>query len=202
MFPDFRSNADLVVCTYQMQERQIETIRDEFADFFEDKNEFKWLLQSNTQDHQMLVIYQANAVYSPEQALFISHAELEPEPFRVGRFSFWRDSGCDWEYQLKKYLSMKTLDKAKLEPKLEEFWAKDKEEEEKFRSEQETYDSKWHINQFGVAPKTVQRARDMEIQKAMGKSAVERAEKYKTAGVKYVPSTAHPFNPWFPNVPY
>lgn len=104
--PDIRNNADIIAMTFNTQERTIEAIMDDYGGLFTDKNIIKDMLLNSTQDHHMLIIDQTEARYRPEDAFFITKADPEPPPFRLGGVEFWRESGCDWEQQRKQYKKM------------------------------------------------------------------------------------------------
>jgi hypothetical protein len=117
-FPDVRANVDYAMLTYQIQTRQTKTLRDDFADFFPNRETFAELLRRNTQDFQLLVIDQSTAKYSLNDGVFsVAKAEEYPPPFRVGDAQFWKDSGCDWDEQMKIWENVKnsTLDDADFE---------------------------------------------------------------------------------------
>lgn len=103
--PALRQNGDLICLTYQTQERSVESIRDDYAYFFDNRYAFNYLLTKNTQDHQLLLIDQTEAKYDIKDIFKIGKA---PDPktdrpvFKVGDEVFWRKSGNDWKEQLEK----------------------------------------------------------------------------------------------------
>ncbi len=103
--PALRQNGDLVCLTYQTQERSVESIRDDYAYFFDNRYAFNYLLTKNTQDHQLLLIDQTEAKYDIQDIFKIGKA---PDPktdrpvFKVGDEVFWRKAGNDWKEQLEK----------------------------------------------------------------------------------------------------
>jgi len=108
--PILRGNMDLVATTYQSQERTIDTLRNEFGDFFKNNDVFREILKLQTQNRQMFFINQTLATFSAEEAFSVATANPEPEPFKVGDKKFWKESGCSWKEQLKFY---KNIEKAK-----------------------------------------------------------------------------------------
>ena len=108
-FPDIRANTDYAMLTYQIQERQTETARKDFAGMFAHNHLFSEFLRKNTQDFQLLVIDQHLAMSELESGqagdgiFSVATADPEPPPFRVGDAQFWADSGCSWEDQLEKW---------------------------------------------------------------------------------------------------
>ncbi len=101
-FPDIRSNCDYAAITYQLQTRQTKTIRDDWAGFFPDDNQFGDLLRKNTQNYQLLVIDQSEANYDFRKGTFFVAKPVEVvEDYRIGDAEFWHESGCNWKEQLK-----------------------------------------------------------------------------------------------------
>ena len=98
--PKIRQNADLVVLTYQTQERSIKAIKEDFADIFESKNDFKEVIKENTQDHQVIVIDQIEAHFNSAEVFFKDKAmPKKVKPFKIGTKEFWEQSGCNWYEQ-------------------------------------------------------------------------------------------------------
>lgn len=131
-FPDVRANTDYCMMTYQIQKRQTDVLRDDFASFFSNKDVFGEMLRRNTQDHQLLVIDQSTAKYHPNDGVFsIGKGELDVEPFQLGDYDFWDDSGCIWEEQVKKW---DNIVKSALEPEDIERIAKQRIKESKLKA--------------------------------------------------------------------
>lgn len=142
-FPDVRANTDYAMCTYQIQERQTETVRKDFAGMFVHQDIFSEFLRKNTQDFQLLVIDQhlassELASNEPGDGIFsVATADPEPPPFRVGDAQFWADSGCSWTDQLKIW---DNLVKSDLTPEDIEKLAKEREKKsKKFEKENPQY---------------------------------------------------------------
>lgn len=103
--PALRQNGDLVALTYQTQERSVESIRDDYAYFFDNRYGFNYLLTQNTTDHQLLLIDQAEAKYSIEDVFKIAKApnpKENPLEYKIGNREFWIKSGNIWKQQLDK----------------------------------------------------------------------------------------------------
>lgn len=146
-FPDVRANVDYAMLTYQIQTRQTKTLRDDFADFFPNRETFAELLRRETQDFQLLIIDQSTAKYSLNDGVFsVAKAEEFPPPFRVGDAQFWKESGCDWDEQVATWNNIKNSiledsdydqlaeQRAKESDELEKMEKLRKEENESFRT--------------------------------------------------------------------
>lgn len=186
-----RANADLVACTYQTQDRAIETISKDYADVFEHKDNFKELIKANTQDYQMLIIDQTEAKFGSEDVFFTDMAEEEPEAYKVGGYLFWKESGCKWKEQLWQYDNLKTLFKDKDKEhwmKLGEELVKKDQEAEKNEEEFEE-DNRMVTNMEGLAPDKVQENKMMAYRKEnqIGYSHWQRAGELKDKLFRYVP---------------
>jgi hypothetical protein len=102
--PGIRQNADLIALTYQTQERSIESIKEDYADFFDNKYYFRKILMNNTRDHQLIIIDQTEAKYGIEDVFFIDKApdpKKEPLVYRVGNDAFWEKAQNNWKEQLR-----------------------------------------------------------------------------------------------------
>jgi Poxvirus A32 protein len=103
--PALRQNGDLICLTYQTQERSVESIRDDYAYFFDNRYAFNYLLTKNTQDHQLLLIDQTEAKYNIQDIFKVGKA---PDPktnrpvFKIGDELYWRKSGNKYEEQLER----------------------------------------------------------------------------------------------------
>lgn len=104
--PDIRGNADVVMFTYQSQKRTIQAIEEDWASLFHGDVDVNTLVQENTQDYQMLVVDQTEARHDWSEAFFVTTSDPEPAPFRVGDAQFWKNSGCNWREQLRKFANM------------------------------------------------------------------------------------------------
>ena len=105
--PDIRQNVDYVVATYQVQQRQIESLMRDYADFWPNKRVFGKLLRKYTEDHNMFIVNQSEPAYSLDGVFFTDKADLEVEPFKVGDDDFWEESKCNWKKQLRNYANLK-----------------------------------------------------------------------------------------------
>lgn len=190
--PKIRQNADIVAFTYQTQDRSIEQIAKDYADIFADKDTFKEVIKRNTQDFQLVIIDQANAHYDVQEAFFISRAEEEVEPFKLGGFDFWKESGCEWKEQLKKFRNKKRL----LDKKKREDWEEiarrvhrhDNKKEKEYQQQQEA--GKLDTNQECYAPLELQRIKQQERVKAIGDSHVKMATDRMKKLFHYMPGPA------------
>ena len=63
---------------------------------------------------------QTEAKFNAEEVFYVDKAPKELEPFRLGGFQFWKESGCDWKEQMKKHRNIKRL----LQSKENEDWLK------------------------------------------------------------------------------
>lgn len=127
--PDMRSNCDVIACTYQQQYRQIETIQNDFADFFDDRHTFPRFLREVTRDYHLLCIDQTEPRESANDGVFtIASPDLEVEPFQIGDETFWKEAEGNWEEQLMFYENIKKtdLDGAERQKLLDERWAQSK----------------------------------------------------------------------------
>lgn len=120
--PDTRQNFDLIACTYQTQERQIETIKDDFGDYFKNNKVFREVIKKYTQDYNLLVIDQTTAHFNLDDVFFFDKAEEEPEDFQIGDDQFWQDCNCDWEKQVKIYKNIPKLSKEEWKEKADDRW--------------------------------------------------------------------------------
>ena len=115
--PGFRGNMDLIVTTYQTQRRTMETMQEDFADFFDNMYVFEQLLQQNTTDHGMLIIDQTEAKYDVNDVFFIDQArdpsiitivpskhlgdiKVKGPVFKIGNGDYWKAAGNNWKEQL------------------------------------------------------------------------------------------------------
>jgi len=187
--PKIRQNADIVAFTYQTQERSIEQICSDYADIFADKNQFKEVIKENTQDFQLLVIDQANAHFSLEDVFFVSKAEEEVPPYKLGGFDFWKESGCDWKEQLKKARNKKKY----LDSKKREDWEEIARRaiRKDHRKEKDDHENekkgKLESNQECYAPEELQEVRKIEIRKKIGEPHVTSAFKKLSNLHHYLP---------------
>jgi len=101
--PSLRQNVDQVFLTYQTQQRQIETIQKDYADLGwpAAARVFPNFVRHYTTDHQILIIDQAEAHEDPTEMFFLYKPDPKPEPFQLGDFKFWVESGCNWQEQLR-----------------------------------------------------------------------------------------------------
>lgn len=189
--PDVRQNMDLIVITYQTQERQIETLLKEYGDFFPNKKVFRELIKQNTQDHQVLIVDQTEAKYNVEDVFFKHKANQKPPPFKIGDLDFWKIANCNWEEQLNKYNNIpdRTLDDwKKIAGKR---W---KEERKKAILQQtDSLDDRLESNQLIFAPPSIQLQKILKLYQKIGDSHVVRA--YKNLNnlqnyAKYIPGTS------------
>ena len=187
--PKIRQNADIVAFTYQTQDRSIEQIAKDYADIFADKDQFKALIKENTQDFQLVIIDQATAHFNAEDVFFISKAKEEVEPFKLGGWDFWKESGCDWKEQLKKYKNKKQLLDSKKREDWEEVARKvhrlDNKKEKAYH--EQVMSSEMDTNQECYAPPELQAIRQQECVKALGKSRVKQASETLKKLFHYIP---------------
>jgi len=110
--PDIRQNVDQIFLTFQTQKRQIDTIREDYADLGwpNAAQIFPRFVREYTHDHQLLVIDQGEAKENIADTFYFYNPDPEPEPFRLGEYLFWRDSGCDWKKQMATYKNVKQTD--------------------------------------------------------------------------------------------
>lgn len=125
--PDTRQNFDIIVCTYQTQERQISTLKDDYGDFYPNNKVFREVIKKNTQNYQVLIIDQTTAKFDVSEVFFVDTADLKPEPFHIGNLKFWKESKCNWKKQLKLYKNIPTYDKEQWGKLAELEWKKDEE---------------------------------------------------------------------------
>lgn len=135
--PKVRQNADLAAFTYQTMERTIDSIYNDYAGIIGDKKEFRDMLNENTQDYHLVVVDQTKAQYRPEELFFCDAPELEVPDFRIGDKTFWRESGCNWEEQVKKFKKLPPNDSKYWEKQLKVRWKDEKKEEEEPEGESE-----------------------------------------------------------------
>lgn len=115
--PGFRGNMDLIASTYQTQRRTMETMQEDFADFFDNKYVFEQLIQQNTRDHGMLIIDQTEAKYDvgdvffndkapdPKKVTMVSSKNLGPlrvkgPVYKIGDKDYWKAANNNWKEQL------------------------------------------------------------------------------------------------------
>ena len=189
--PMIRSNCDIVAVTYQVQQRQVEAIRENWADFFPNKHFFGELLKQNTRDFGMLIINQSDAIYDWTEALFVDRAELEPAPFRIGDSKFWKESGCSWEEQVRIWTDTPRPEKTDLAEINIERWEKSQaDEEEDKRQSLLKQEAKLATNNPAFAP-------DDEALQERPKSITAKVweKRHEHDYVKYIPG-AKVKNPW------
>jgi hypothetical protein len=184
--PSLRANSDLIVTTYQTQERNIDTIQKDYADLMTDDS-FKELLQFNTTDHHVVLIDQTEAKYSMEDVFFTDEAEPDPEPFRIGDDEFWALSGCDWKKQLKKADNKKK----NLDNMDKEAWLK-RAKQKALKAKSDFKGSTWQLetNQIGLAEKSTQNTYQVALRKKYGLdkgSHVQNGFKSVEKVFKYIP---------------
>jgi hypothetical protein len=56
--PDMRQNADIVAATYQTQERSVEGIKDDYANYLQNKDMMRVVLNKWTTEHRLVVLDQ------------------------------------------------------------------------------------------------------------------------------------------------
>jgi len=107
--PKTRGNTDIVAVSYQSQNRQMEAITKDYADWFPHRRDFNRILQESTRDFQFLYIDQGHDYHNPLDSMMVFTADVEPPPFRLGALEVWQACGCNWEEQLNRYAKYKAV---------------------------------------------------------------------------------------------
>lgn len=100
--PGVRNNADLAVIYPQWSEHDMDSIREQYCTFFENKHDFNLMLLENTKDHQCIIIFLGDPTIKNIQSLYVYKAD-DPGPFAVGSREFWEGDNEErkrrWEAQ-------------------------------------------------------------------------------------------------------
>jgi hypothetical protein len=179
--PMVRQNADLIAATFQTQERQLDQLTRDYADYFPNRRVFHELLQRNTTDHQLVVIDQTEAHYDVKDVFYVDKAGKECPPYKVGDDWFWKESGCSWEKQLEKHKNVPAGGKQEeWKKKLEARYKRAEEEKPVEFSMGGMVDYEFLSNQIEFAPESVRDAyRKSKQKKSASEQAAEQMKKIK-----------------------
>lgn len=103
--PGVRSNADLAVIYPMWAEHDLDSIREQYCTFFEDKKDFNYLVRETTADRQCLIIFLGDPTVNPIQSVYRFKAD-DPGPFLLGAKEFWEG---DAEAKKKKMEAMAAI---------------------------------------------------------------------------------------------
>lgn len=103
--PGVRSNADLAVVYPMWAEHDLDSIREQYCTFFEDKKDFNYLVRETTANRQCLVIFLGDPTVNPIQSVYRFTAD-DPGPFLLGAKEFWEG---DAEAKKKKMMAMANI---------------------------------------------------------------------------------------------
>jgi hypothetical protein len=118
VLPSQRQNADIIALTYQTQKRAFESVQEDWAAMWEEKNGFVSFLMNNTQDHKMVIIDQTQAKYKKEEIFAVDKAPNPDEislEYKIGSDLFWKISRADWKKQLEKCATSRKVQRTKKE---------------------------------------------------------------------------------------
>jgi hypothetical protein len=172
--PMVRQNADLVAVTFQTQERQLDQLTRDYADVFPNRRVFHELVQSNTQDHQLVVIDQTEAHYDVKEMFYKDKAPKKCPPYKIGDDWFWAESGCSWEKQLEQHKNCPPGGKQEdWEDVIQQRWKRSEEEKPVEFSMMPMTDDDYETNQMAFAPQSTQ---DAWMKSKKIKSAAEQVQ--------------------------
>lgn len=143
----------------------------------------------------MVVIDQTEAKYDVSEVFFVTKADENPPPFKLGDNAFWKQAGCNWKQQLKYYENIqKTIAtrKKKQWKKIADKRIKEDERENKKKEEmqEDENEGKLPTNNPRLGPPEIQEAYDFEIKKQLGLdqgSHYEHAHKKLGSIFEYIP---------------
>lgn len=86
--PGVRSNADVAVIFPQISEGDVDAIRTQYCNFFENKHDFVLFLNENTKDHGCVIIFMGDPQALPIQRLY-HYTAGDPGPFLTCAQEYW-----------------------------------------------------------------------------------------------------------------